>query len=178
MLRTDRQGRRKSEPLSSRRSKNKPDTVRLFLAWPTAARDAPGPAKGGMVFFPLYGEKNTIPPFGKGRKSLFFFFAERKRTKKKLRAIAKIESKSIFTYTFAFVFFALRFFQKAGQSRLTVSAKKSCRGDGARYRAEKNFSLRNAERTDMCSCFFSHKSRWTPWNSYDTIKVTNQKGGT
>ena len=92
MLRTDRQGRRKSEPLSSRRSKNKPDTVRLFLAWPTAARDAPGPAKGGMVFFPLYGEKNTIPPFGKGRKSLFFFFTERKRTKKNPRAIAKIES--------------------------------------------------------------------------------------
>ena len=88
MLRTDRQGRRKSEPLSSRRSKNKPDTVRLFLAWPTAARDAPEPAKGGMVFFPLYGEKSTIPPFGKGKGLCSFSL----RNEKNPRAIAKIKS--------------------------------------------------------------------------------------
>ena len=89
MLRTDRQGRRKSEPLSSRRSKNKPDTVRLFLAWQTAARDAPEPAKGGNGVFSSLRRKEHHSPFWK-RQKVFVLFLYGK--KKNPRAIAKIES--------------------------------------------------------------------------------------
>ena len=130
-----------------------------------------------LVLFSLR-RKEHHSPFWKRQKVFVLFLCGKKKNKKEAAGHSENRKQIYIHLYFCIRFFALRFFQKAGQSRLTVSVKKSCRGDGARYRAEKNFSLRNAERTDMCSCFFSRKSRWTPWNSYDTIKVTNQKGGT
>ncbi|PWL96632.1 MAG: hypothetical protein DBY04_08015 [Clostridiales bacterium] len=65
---------------------------------------------------------------------MFFFFPQRKRTKKKPRDHSE-NRKRIYTrlcICICFLFWLYAFFNKRGNNRLTVSAKKSRRGCGFR----------------------------------------------